>query len=167
MSETLQNNSNITKCQLIKGQWTKEEDELLFNLRCIRKIKTWTNISKYFKNKNPKQCSYRFKKIYEDMQNSTKNQQFIKGDEFHKYNFDNLKYYFPNKLVNDMKNKNIPKKKHITKTFSPKEDLAILNIYSKSQIWREVKRARSAIIICLFEESIYNYLDVAPDFHVL
>jgi len=44
-------------------QWTPEEDALLISLYKPNNIKKWINLSKYFKDKNEKDCMLRFLKI--------------------------------------------------------------------------------------------------------
>lgn len=65
-AESESNSKSIIKSSydylISKESWTYEEDNLLFSLRSLPNKLTWNQISSYFKDKNPNQCQYRYKK---------------------------------------------------------------------------------------------------------
>lgn len=58
-------NSNLFKVKRLKYKsiWSTEEDRLLLHLVSIHGNKKWKSISKFFTDKNPIQCSARYKRI--------------------------------------------------------------------------------------------------------
>jgi len=168
---------NLYESLILKGQWSKEDESLLISLKSQSKKLSWTQISSYFKDKNPNQCMYKYKKLVSSSDllansiqiNNKKSIDSVENKEIHKvqsinqivsYNQNNckvnsqnqsqsqidfLKKYFPNKLINDLQEKLQPSHQTQTQTqtqserinkikssFSPMEDLVLINLYINS-----------------------------------
>ncbi len=138
-------NDNASKNHFIlkelKGNWTPEEDNLLLHLKNVQKIPTWVEISSYMIGKNPKQCAYRYKKIFLN----TKTTNWSKEEDFklmnfidlYGENFDFLKQFFPDKSVKELKCRYYSKICHKIYSFTPEEDNLIMNLYRNLPISNE------------------------------
>ncbi len=124
----------------LRSSWSKEEDELLLYLRNNQKISTWVDISTYFLNKNPKQCSYRFKKIL-NLNNKQKiywskeeEEKLQSLTELYGDNIDALKGYFNNKSLFDIKQKLLSINHFNMTTTTPEQDRIIIEYYKNGTL---------------------------------
>lgn len=119
----------------MKGNWSKEEDTLLLDLRDVKKIPTWVEISSYFHDKNSKQCSYRYKKLLHISDtNKWSKEDDLKLAELVEYfgeNFGVMKNYFNGKTEIDLQTRYYKKINHKNIAFTAEEDQVIMNMYNK------------------------------------
>jgi hypothetical protein len=104
-------------------------------LRNVKKLSTWVEISTHFKDKNSKQCSYRYKKISSG-KDKTKwsREDDMKLAELVEYfgeKFDLMKPYFTGKSEIDIQTRYYKKINHKNINFSAEEDQVILKLYKK------------------------------------
>lgn len=118
-----------------KGIWTIDEDNLLLSLKKNKNISTWIEISSFFNNKNPKQCSYRYNKLICSAQKSkwtkeedNKLQQLI---EYYGENYNMIKKYFSNKCEKDIKERFYKIINLNLVSFTNEEDNCLIKIYKK------------------------------------
>lgn len=122
-----------------KIQWSEEDDKLLIFLRDHKKIATWVEISRYFNNKNPKQCSYRHKKltsVYKTPWNEEEDLNLIKAIIKNGDNFEYLKHIFENRSLIELKKRYFSfliKMKEMSST----EDSILMEIYNNKSINKE------------------------------
>jgi hypothetical protein len=126
---------NSKKDTKSKGVWTIDEDNLLLSLKKNKNISTWIEISSFFNNKNPKQCSYRYNKLICSAQKSkwtkeedNKLQQLI---EYYGENYNMIKKYFSNKCEKDIKERFYKIINLNLVSFTNEEDHCLINIYKK------------------------------------
>lgn len=115
------------------------EDELLLQLRNIRQINSWVEISSYFKNKNPKQCSYRYKKIWAGKEKFvwSREEDLLLLELVDRYdeNFESISTHFAQKTEEEIKQRYYKIIKKINRhyiNFTPEEDEQILLMYNNS-----------------------------------
>lgn len=130
--------SFISNNEAAKENWSQEEDELLIELKNIKQIGTWVEIAAHFKNKNPKQCSYRFKKlgvgpIKEKWTREQELKLFQLVDEYGD-RFDRIKPFFNDKTEEDIRVRYYKNVVHNCINFDPEEDTEILKMYYNSEI---------------------------------
>ena len=140
--------------------WSKEEDDLLLYLRNDQKISTWVDVSSYFPNKNPKQCSYRYKKLNSYRKNiewtKEESDKLINFVQIYGENFETIIPYFPGRTlygIREYYHKHLNSNVH----FSNVElDLVLLEFYETNQIPKDKH--------CLFKyknlEFVKNRLDL-------
>lgn len=130
-------NISCTKDENCEG-WTNEEDEFLLELRSVRQLSTWVEISSYFKGKNPKQCAYRFKKIWVGKEkNSWTREDDLKLLELvdnYGEDFETIRLQFKCKSKEELKQRYYKKINRHCINFSPDEDEQILHMYYNSFI---------------------------------
>lgn len=125
----------------LKGNWTQEEDNLLLHLKNVQKIPTWVEISSYLIGKNPKQCAYRYKKIFLNTKTTNwskdEDQKLMNFIDMYGENFDFLKQFFPDKSVKELKCRYYSKICYKIYSFTPEEDNLIMNLYRNLPISTE------------------------------
>jgi len=130
-------NDKVSKNQFslkeLKGNWTPEEDNLLLHLKNVQKIPTWVEISSYLIGKNPKQCAYRYKKIFLNTKTTNWSKEedlkLMNFIDLYGENFDFLKQFFPDKSVKELKCRYYSKICYKIYSFTPEEDNLIMNLY--------------------------------------
>lgn len=63
MSITDDPTQRLYESLLLNGKWSNEEENLLLKLKSTTKKLSWIQISSFFKDKNPNQCMYKYKKL--------------------------------------------------------------------------------------------------------
>lgn len=125
--------------KLLKVAWSKHEDDELLLLKEMFKNLTWVEIASNIQGKSPKQCSYRYcklfgKKRYEIAWTREDDLKLIELIELVGENFEAIKPYFSNKALKDFKlqyNKMLdPKLEH----FSTEEDYNLIKFYKQKFI---------------------------------
>lgn len=119
--------------QNIRCAWTKEEEDLLLRLKNTIKLKSWVEVASHIPGKNPKQCSYRYRKLTYSLEKSN----WVKEDDlkllelvdYFGERFDIIKTYFENKTENDTRTRYFKKINTKCAEFTPEEDSTILNLY--------------------------------------
>lgn len=130
--------SSLKECNLdleknIKCAWTKEEENLLLHLKNTMKLQTWVEVASQLPGKNPKQCSYRYKKLSSTLEKTS----WIREDDlkllelvdYFGERFDIIKTYFDSKTENDIRARYFKKINPKYVGFTPEEDSIILNLY--------------------------------------
>lgn len=142
-----ENASSKITCHKSKATWTKEEDELLYDLRKKRQLSTWNEVSSYFANKSAKQCAYRYSRVYPEL--SSRQRKWTKEEDLKLVelidifgeNFFLMKKYFPNKTEKEIQQRFYKKINPDKIHFSNKEDEALIRLYENKPLTNEEKRA--------------------------
>lgn len=129
--------SSIKECKEVpkelKCAWTKEDDELLLHLKNVKKLQTWVDVSSHIKGKNPKQCSYRYKRLSYGVEKSNwvreEDLKLLELVDYFGERFDIIKTYFENKSEIDIKARYFRKISPKCIGFTAEEDSLILNLY--------------------------------------
>lgn len=106
----------------------------MLHLRNNEKISTWVEISNYFPGRNPKQCSYRYKKIFlgKEKGNWTREDdlKLLELIECFGENFSKIKTFFPSRGEKEIQSRYFKKINPQIVVFTPEEDRIILNLYN-------------------------------------
>lgn len=124
--------------EVSKDNWTQEEDDLLIDLRNIRRIGTWVEIAAHFKNKNPKQCAYRFKKLgsgpNKDKWTREEELKLFQLVDLYGERFEFIKSFFNSKSEEEIRSRYYKNSMQHCINFGPDEDAEILKMYYNSEL---------------------------------
>lgn len=120
------------------SSWTKKEDMLLLKIKNANPYQTWVKIANRFPGKNPKQCSYRYKKLIIGSDNSKvlikDCVRLLEFDQKIYEEFEHLKSCIDNKSIYGLSPRYLRRITNKLFSFKPEEDILILKLYNEGCI---------------------------------
>ena len=134
--------------------WTREEDILLLEIKKSNNYITWSKLSNQFKNKSPKQCNYRYRKLTNNPFNNNKSLNIIEIVNNCNEDFNKIITYFPNSQETDLENYYFQHIKPILFSFSNEENDIINSLINFKKLTIKNMQYIESIGCCIIKKRL-------------